>query len=127
MLASSACRRLMRNGEAASTAPAPTVVSRRRREIDPDFLMLLPSVMLPPLNFLFWFDGSNPSQGRQDNLRRQRNLGNYRAKRPERVIDRIGHRRGGPRRTGLARALGAQLGLKRRRHHVADIYIGHFA
>src|SRR6185437_5082966 len=54
---------------------------------------------------------SNPPQRRQDNLRRQRNFGDYGPERGERVVDRIGHRRrraGGP---GLARALGAELRL----------------
>ena len=63
----------------------------------------------------------------QYNLWRQRDFRDGRAKRPQRIIDRIRHRRGRPGRAGLARALGAQFRLRRRRHHMADIDIGHFA
>src|ERR1700733_1467972 len=70
---------------------------------------------------------SNSPQRRQDNLRRQWNLSNNGAEWPQRVIHRIGHRCRGPRGAGLARALGAEFGLPRRRYHVADIDIGHLA
>src|ERR1700688_4503092 len=107
MLASCPCSRLMRNGEAASAAPALTVVSRRRRVIDPDLVVFL--VMVPPLDFMFLAllysillvrPRSNSSQRGQDDLRRQRNFGNHGAERPERVIHRVGYRRGGAGRPG---------------------------
>src|ERR1700731_402033 len=99
-------------------APALAVASRWRREIDADLVVslvmasslhiilldLLYSVLLPGSR-------SNPPQRRQDNLRRQRNLGNNGAERPECIVHRIRHRRGGPRRPGLAHALGTQLRL----------------
>src|SRR5450631_2915915 len=98
-------------------APAPAVASRRRREIDADlvvFSVMDSSLLFYIVGFII-FDpaapSSNSSQRRQDNLRRQRNLGDNSAKRPERIIDRIGHRRGGPRRSGLACALCSQLRL----------------
>jgi hypothetical protein len=34
-------QQLMRNGDAATAAPAPTVVSRRLREFDPDLVIFL--------------------------------------------------------------------------------------
>ena len=69
----------------------------------------------------------NSSQRRQDDLRRQRNLGDNDAERPERIVHRVRYRRGCPGRTGLTRALGAQFRLRGRRHHMADIDVGHFA
>src|SRR4051812_46004091 len=70
---------------------------------------------------------SNSSERRQDNLRCQWNLGDRSGKRPQRIVDCIGYRSGGSSRAGLACALGTQLRFRRRRYHVAHIYIGHFA
>src|ERR1700732_5612038 len=52
MLASCARSRLMRSGETARAAPALTVVSRRRREIDPDLVVFL--VIVLPWIFCPW-------------------------------------------------------------------------
>src|SRR5258708_13379926 len=80
-------------------APALAVASRRRREIDADLVVF--SVIVPPLDFLFLESvyavfparpRSNSSQRRQDNLRRQRNLGDNSAERPDRIIHRVGDR-----------------------------------
>src|ERR1700679_3876507 len=107
MVASCACSRWMRNGEAASAAPALTVVSSRRREIDPDLVVFL--VMMSSPEYCIWLllcrPRSNSSQRREDKLRRQRNLGDNGAERLQRIIHRIGDGRGGSRRAGLARAL----------------------
>src|SRR5260370_23329678 len=54
---------------------------------------------------------SDSPQGSQDNLRRQRNLRNYRPERLQRIIYLVGHRLGRPPRTGLSRTLCTQLGL----------------
>src|ERR1700722_20476213 len=102
MVASCACKRLTRNGEAAR-APALTVVSSLRREIDP--LVIFLAMMSSP-GYYIWLllrrPRSNSSQRRQDKLRRQRNLVNDRAERLQRVVHRIGDGRGRTRRTRLA-------------------------
>src|SRR5258707_816213 len=115
-------------------APAPAVASRRRREIDADlvvFSVMDSSPYFILLDLLYSIlrprPRSNLSQRRQDNLRRQRNLGDNSAKRPERIIHRIGDRRGCPRRSRLACALCPQLRLRCRRNHMPNVYIGHFA
>src|ERR1700728_3941938 len=112
MVASCACKRLTRNGEAARAAPALTVVSSRRREIDP--LVIFLAMMSSP-GYYIWLllrrPRSNSSQRRQDKLRRQRNLGNDRAERLQRVSQRIVFRAGRTRLTGLARAQSTQFRL----------------
>src|SRR5450631_1974823 len=99
-------------------APAPAVASRWRREIDADLVIF--SVMASSLYFILSDllysvlrprPHSNSTQRRKDNLRRQRNLGDNSAKRPERIIHGIGHGRGRSRRPGLACALCPQLRL----------------
>src|ERR1700738_5724605 len=122
MLASCARSRLMRSGETARAAPALAVISKRRREIDPDLVVFL--VIAPPLQFclvLLAHPGADSPQGRQDNLWRQRNLGNYCAEWPQRIIDRVGHGRGGSRRPGFARAPGAPPRFQRWRRPVPDV------
>src|SRR5258708_28153279 len=76
-------------------APALAVASRRRREIDADLVVF--SVIVPPLDFLFLESvyavfpappRSNSSQRRQAKLRLQRNLCDNSAERTERIIHR---------------------------------------
>src|SRR5215471_15679420 len=60
-------------------------------------------------------------------LRRDRHLRDRRrAERTERIVDRIHHatRRAGG--AGLAGAFGAKLGIRGRRHHMADLHVRHF-
>src|SRR6266481_8301555 len=82
--------------------------------------------MRPPASLSWATASSDSSQSRQDNLRRQRNLGNYRTERLECIIHRVSDRRGCSRRAGLAGTLRAQLRFRGRRHHVPYINIGHF-
>src|SRR5215475_7550249 len=62
----------------------------------------------------------------QDDFRGHRHFGDEpRAQRAQRVVDGIRHRAGRAGGAGLARALGAELGISRRRHHMADLDVGH--
>jgi len=47
------------------------------------------------------------------------------AKRAQRIIDGVHHRAGRARGAGFARTLGAELGIRRRCHDMADFDIGH--
>src|SRR6266478_6448959 len=87
--------------------------------------------MPSPLKYSIWLcwrlTRSDSSQGREDNLWRQWNRGNYRTEWLECIIHRVSHRGGCSRRARLAGALRAQLRLRGRCHHVSYINIGHFA
>ena len=67
--------------------------------------------MCPPASLNRATASSDSSEGRQDNLRRQWNLGDNSAEWLESIIDRIRYRRGSARRPGLASALCTQLRL----------------
>src|SRR5262249_10626914 len=62
----------------------------------------------------------------QDDFGGHRHFGDRaRAQGAQRVVDGIHHRAGRASGAGLARALGAELGIGRRRHDVADLDVGH--
>src|SRR5262249_24918010 len=69
------------------------------------------------------YDAAHPPQ---DDFRGHGYFGEGpRAQRAQRVVDGIHHRGGRAGGAGLACALGTELGIGRRRHHMADLDVGH--